>query len=176
MTKAKVELSVEYHKTKLLLEIYRTVVWRLESAIHEINETADDYGGRRISELMDFLEFELEDYDFGKDKKALEERLMSIRETKQIIECVDKAVAFLKTHPKHGNEYHEIITCCYINKDKVKDEQIWTNLNISEKTYYRHKRKALEDLGVALWGFIIQPLRSYWEKQQSRFVVKVTVK
>ena len=161
--KAIVGVGKEYHKTKLLLEIYRTVVWRLESVIHEINETADDYGGRRISELMDFLEFELEDYECGKDKKALEDRLMSISETKQIIECVDKAVAFLKTHPKHGNEYHEIITSCYINRCRMKDEQIWTRMNISEKTYYRHKRKAIEELGVALWGFIIHPLRNYWD-------------
>ena len=66
MTKVNVILDKEYHKTKLLLEIYRPVVRRLEYAIHDISETAGDYGGRRIAELLDLLEFELEDYELGK--------------------------------------------------------------------------------------------------------------
>ena len=106
----------QFHKTKLLLSIYRTVVWRIESAILQIEETAGEYGGKRISELIDFLSFELDDYDCVKDRQAIEERLMSVAETKQIIEIIDKALKHLKTHPKQGQIYHDIITYSYIDK------------------------------------------------------------
>lgn len=43
------------HKTKLLLSIYRTVVWRIETAIYEVQETAQEYGSDRIYELVDFF-------------------------------------------------------------------------------------------------------------------------
>jgi hypothetical protein len=95
----------QFHKTKLLLSIYRTVVWRIETAIYEVQETAQEYGSDRISELVDFLSSELDEYDLTKDKKAIEERLMCIAETKQMIEIVDKALKHLKTHPKHGQVY-----------------------------------------------------------------------
>lgn len=89
----------QFHKTKLLLSIYRTVVWRIESAIFSLEETAGEYGGKRISELIDFLSFELDDYDCMKDRHAIQERLMSVADTKQIIDIIDKDLDNLKTHP-----------------------------------------------------------------------------
>ncbi|WP_350342374.1 DUF1492 domain-containing protein [Proteinivorax tanatarense] len=155
--------SKDFHKTKLLLSIYRTVVWRVESAIYEINDTAYDYGGRRISELVDFLSFELDEYDSVKDKRAVEERLMCIAETKQMIEIIDKALAHLKMHPDNGQIYHDIIAYSYINKEKMCDTQIRHKLNLTQPTYYRYKKQATKEMGVALWGYIIPPLREYWD-------------
>lgn len=134
----------QYHKTKLLLSIYRTVVWRIESAILQIEETAGEYGGKRISDLIDFLSFELDDYDCVKDRHAIEERLMSIAETKQIIEIIDKALLYLKSHPDHGDVYHEIITNCYINKEKLCDEVIRSKLNLTQSINV--------NLNVPKWG------------------------
>ena len=149
----------QFHKTKLLLSIYRTVVWRIETAMYEIRETAQEYGSDRISELVDFLCLELDDYNLTKDKKAIEDRLMCIAETKQMIEIVDKALKHLKTHPKHGQLYHDIITYCYIDKDVLCDDVIMRKLNLSQSTYYRYKKQATELMGIALWGYIIPPLK-----------------
>ena len=156
----------QFHKTKLLLSIYRTVVWRIESAILQIEETAGEYGGKRISELIDFLSFELDDYDCVKDRQAIEERLMSVAETKQIIEIIDKALKHLKTHPKQGQIYHDIITYSYIDKEAMPDDVIMRKLNLTQSTYYRYKKKAIELMGIALWGYIIPPLRDYWNNLQ----------
>lgn len=156
----------QFHKTKLLLSIYRTVVWRIESAIFSLEETAGEYGGKRISELIDFLSFELDDYDCMKDRHAIQERLMSVADTKQIIDIIDKALDNLKTHPDNGYVYHEIITSCYINKEKLCDEAIRSRLNLTQSTYYRYKKKATELMGIALWGYIIPPLKDYWDNLQ----------
>jgi len=156
----------QFHKTKLLLSIYRTVVWRIESAILQIEETAGEYGGKRISDLIDFLSLELDDYDCVKDRRAIEERLMCIAETKQMIDIIDKALLYLKSHPDHGDVYHEIITNCYINREKLCDEAIRSKLNLTQSTYYRYKKQATEIMSVALWGYIIPPLKEYWDKLQ----------
>lgn len=153
----------QFHKTKLLLSIYRTVVWRIETAIYEIQEATQDYGSDRISELVNFLSLELDDFNLTKDKKAIEERLMCIAETKQIIEIVDKALEHLKTHPKNGQVYHRIITYSYIDKDMICDEAIMNKLNLTQSTYYRYKKQATELMGIALWGYIIPPLKEYWD-------------
>ena len=63
----------QFHKTKLLLSIYRTVVWRIESRLYEVQEVADIYGGKRISDLIDFLSLELDEYDLTNDKREVEE-------------------------------------------------------------------------------------------------------
>jgi hypothetical protein len=156
----------QFHKTKLLLSIYRTVVWRIESAIFQIGETADSYGGKRISELIDFLSLELDEYDCVKDRHAIEDRLMCIAETKQMIDIIDKALSHLKAHPDNGDVYHEIITSCYINKEKQSDEVIRSKLNLTQSTYYRYKKKATELMSIALWGYIIPPLQDYWSNMQ----------
>lgn len=153
----------QFHKTKLLLSIYRTVVWRIETAIYEIQETTQDYGSDRISELVNFLSLELDDFNLTNDKKAIEERLMCIAETKQIIEIVDKALIHLKTHPKNGQIYHQIITYSYIDKDMICDEVIMKKLSLTQSTYYRYKKQATELMGIALWGYIIPPLKEYWD-------------
>ena len=152
------ENSKVYHKTWLLLSIYRRVVWRVESAIHEVNDTAYEYGGRRISEFVDFLNLNLDEYDCEKDKKAVEERLMCVSETKHMIEIVDKALVGLKSHPDNGKVYHDIIAYCYINKEKMNDYQVRSKLNITHSTFYRYKKQAIEAMGISLWGSTIPEL------------------
>lgn len=105
----------------------------------------------------------MDDYNLNKDKKAIEDRLMCIAETKHMIEIVDKALKHLKTHPKHGQLYHDIITYCYIDKDVLCDDVIMIKLNLSQSTYYRYKKQATELMSIALWGYIIPPLKEYWD-------------
>jgi len=152
----------KFHKTKLLLMLYRKVVWRVEDAICDVNETAYEFGSQRIANLVDFLSFDLEDFDSIRDKKAIEERLMYIAESKSMLEIVDKALLKLRTHPDNGEIYFNIITGSYINKEKLTDEQIRKKYHISLSTYYRYKKNAINLLGVILWGYILPSLRDIW--------------
>jgi hypothetical protein len=164
MEKGQKKDTEQFHKTKLLLSIYRNVVWRIESSIHEVKDVADSYGGKRITDLINFLSLELDEYDLIKDKKEVEERLMCIAETKQMIEIIDKALNHLKTHPKQGQVYHDIITYSYIDREALSDDVIMRKLNLTQSTYYRYKKKATELMGIALWGYVIPPLKDYWDK------------
>lgn len=152
----------KYHHTKLLLTIFRTVIWRMTSSIIELRETSKEYGCREESEFLRLIELELEDFDFKKDLKAYQDRLMSISKTNIVIDIIDKAHNHLKTHPKHGQLYYDIIRLAYIEKEVVSDEEIWKKLNLSQSSYYRYKRKAIELMGVSLWGYIIPPLKECW--------------
>lgn len=151
-----------FHKTKLLLKIYRQVVWRVEEAIYDVHDTANALGSRRIADLVDFLSFGLDDFDGTRDKQAIEERLMSIDESKIMIEIVDKALMKLRTHPDNGEIYYNIITSSYINKEKMTDAQIRHKYHLSTSTYYRYKKRAIHLLGVILWGYILPSLRDAW--------------
>jgi len=151
-----------FHKTKLLLMLYRKVVWRVEEAIGDVDETAYELGSKHISDLVDFLSFDLDDFDGSKDKKAMEERLMNIAESKSMIDIVDKALLMLKAHPDNGELYYNIITSSYINKEKLTDAQIQRKYHLSPSTFYRYKKKGINALGVMLWGYILPPLREVW--------------
>ena len=83
-----------------------------------------------------------------------------------MIDIIDKALSHLKAHPDNGDVYHEIITSCYINKEKQSDEVIRSKLNLTQSTYYRYKKKATELMSIALWGYIIPPLQDYWSNMQ----------
>lgn len=154
--------NAKYHKTKLLLSIYRKVVWRMEDTLYELDEAKSEFGSSRISDLVDFLSLGLEDYNNIKDKKVLEDRLMNIAESKSMIEIVDKALIKLKSHPENGDIYFNIIKDSYINREKLTDSQIQSKHHISQSTYYRHKKKAIELMGIILWGYILPGLREVW--------------
>ncbi len=152
----------KFHKTKLLLTLYRKVVWRVEEAIGDVDQTAYEFGSKRIANLVDFLSFDLDEFDGAMDKKVIEERLMNIAESKSMLEIVDKALIKLRTHPDDGEIYFNIITCSYINKEKLTDDQIRKKYHISPSTYYRYKKKAINLMGVILWGYILPSLRDFW--------------
>lgn len=59
--------NLVYHKTKLLLMIYRKVVWRMEDTLYDLQGIKNDFGGSRISSLVDFLSIELGDYSSAKE-------------------------------------------------------------------------------------------------------------
>lgn len=157
----------EYHATKKLLSIYRNVEWQVESSVDNIRETAQTYGNQQMYDLIVFLSHELEPYDSAKDKKAIEDRIRSLDETQEILVCVKKALEHLKAHPDGGEIYYDIIYYSYINKDKMTDQQIREMLHLSQPTFYRYKRKAIEMMGIALWGFFIPDLLPYWKSLET---------
>jgi len=151
----------EYHYTKRLLSIYRNVEWHVERSVDNIMETAQVYGNQQMYDLIVYLSHELETYDGAIDKKAIEDRIRSLDETQEILVCVKKALEHLRAHPDRGEIYHDIIYYSYINKEKMTDQQIWEMLHLSQPTFYRYKKKAIEMMGIALWGFFIPGLIPY---------------
>lgn len=76
------QLNVEvFHKAKLLLRIYRDVVWRTQEVMYDADAEAYDFGGRRIAELADYLSY---DFESEIDKGKAESKLLSIAESKYV--------------------------------------------------------------------------------------------
>jgi len=147
-----------FHKAKLLLRIYRDVVWRTQEVMYDANAEAYDFGGRRIAELADYLSY---DFDSDIDKEKAESKLLSIAETKFLVDLVDKALLKLHEYPVLGQLYFDILNKQYINKVKYTDTELIENLSIERTQYYKRKKEAINQFGVILWGYIIPPIRDY---------------
>ncbi|HOB19169.1 MAG TPA: hypothetical protein PK830_00205 [Candidatus Atribacteria bacterium] len=152
-----------YHKTRLLLHIYRDAVWRMEEDIIDIHDAACSLGGDRIKSLCDFLSLDIGEYRNGTDKRRLEERLTSIAESKEIIDIIDKSLAKLRNYPGYGEIYFQILYGCHISRQRLSHKQIMDRLHISPSTYFRYKRQATEKLGTILWGLVRPELSGLWD-------------
>lgn len=148
-----------FHKAKLLLKLYKDVVWRLEETICDMDAQAYDFGGRRIAQLMEFLSFEFEG---DMDKRLVEKQLMNIEETHMLIDIVDKALMKLKKYPEYGELYFEIITKQYIYKNRYTEREMLEIINVERTMFYKRKKEAINLMGVILWGYILPPLQEYW--------------
>lgn len=152
-----------YHNTKLLLRIYREVVWRVEDSLYDMEDMRDEFGSTSISSLVDFLSIDLEDHVDPLNKKTIEEKLMNIAESKQMIEIVDKSLLKLKTYPERGELYFNILTDTYISPGKLSDFEIQGKYHLSNSSFYRYKKRAIEVLGIIIWGYILPGLRDLWK-------------
>ncbi len=150
-----------FHRAKLLLCIYRDVVWRVEDIIYDVDAQAYDFGGRKIAQLLDYLSY---DFEGDMDKILLEKRLINIDETRTLIDIVEKGLVKLKTYPHYGDLYFQIITNKFIYQIRYTDEELIELLDIGHTMYYRRKKEAVNLMGVILWGYILPQLKDYWSK------------
>lgn len=144
------------HQAKLLLTLYRQVVWSVEYDLYELNITANDFGSRRIQDLVDYLAFE---FDGEIDKTKVGDHLKSISDTRDLVILVDKALCRLKTYPGQGELYFNIINRKYIIKYESADHKLLESLGIERTTYYKRKKEAVNLLGTILWGYVIPEMR-----------------
>ena len=90
-------------------------------------------------------------------QKRFESRLHSIEKSKSLVELIDRAVAMLKKYPHNGERHYFILCKSYSigNSRKLSEDEILDSLCVSRTTFYREKKKAINILGVILWGFIL---------------------
>jgi hypothetical protein len=160
-----------YHKAKLLLKLYRTVVWRVSSDLYEIQDRSAEWGSSRISDLIDYLDL---DFDEHTDKRDAANRLRSICETNDLVNIVDQALLKIRTYPGHGELYFTILTKQYINLYAMAEQELLSELCLERSTYYRRKKEALNLIGVILWGFILPELRSVWQPLRTQRIAEQT--
>jgi len=150
-----------YHKAKLLLEIYRDVVWSIEGRACDIEAEFYVMGGKRLADALDYLD------DYGSDinKKKLEEELCSMLKSKWLIEIVDKALLKVKNYPDYGDTYFDILYKQYIAKYRYDEKRIIEALNCERTTFYKRKKEAINLMGIALWGYAIPAFREIWQTE-----------
>lgn len=153
-----------FHEAKLLLSLYRDVVWRTQEVMYDTSEEAYDFGGRRIAELADYLSY---DFEGDIDKGKAESKLLSIAESKFLVDLVDKALLKLQAYPNFGELYFNILTRQYIYKVKYTDAELIETLSIERTQYYKRKKEAVNLFGIILWGYIIPPIKDLYAESVS---------
>lgn len=144
-----------YHNTRLLLQLYSKVMWRMSNAIMEMETECYLSSGSSLFDVVNTLI----DVDPRVDQLRLESRLQSIEDSKSIIELLDRALLLLKSYPDNGPIYFEILSKSYLVFIKYSETEILEDLSMSRSTYYREKKKAVTLLGVILWGFVIPDIK-----------------
>lgn len=150
-----------YHDAHLLLKIYSDVVWGMSERYDDIIcECQESYGDSSL-DVLDVMT------EFGSNVKAklLQEQLQNIETSKIIIDMVNRATMKLRTYPRKGEQYYNILTNTYFVRKKHTEQELLEILNMSRTTYYRQKKKAICLFGVVLWGYIIPDIIKDFEDE-----------
>ena len=126
-----------FSKTKLLLGVYRDVVWITLSESARVNEELAYYGEELDSAFV-YLEL------FAPDT-----------ENKWMVDLIDTAMAKIYDYHNNGRLYHEIISKSYLTAFRYTESELLDLLNMERSTFYDRKREAILLLGVSLWGYAI---------------------
>ncbi|MDO4755786.1 MAG: hypothetical protein Q4A54_05545 [Parabacteroides sp.] len=144
-----------FHNTKLLLEHYRDVVWSLEVAVFQTNT---NFRAEFGTSLEDFLDLS---YLAGLDiqESDVSSRIRSMNKSRNILRIIDSAVAMLREKHKNGEIYYWVLYYTYLSPQELGNvEEIIEKLkpyikDCVDRTYYRKKKEAIQQLGVLLWGY-----------------------
>jgi len=145
-----------YHNAKELLKIYRDVLWQLQNQIHDSEIESLDLGYGHVHQALDLLA----DIDDDQGLIRLRDQCESMLFTRALILLTDRALFALKQYPGDGEKYFELINRMYIQKCPDSECKLLEAMNISRRTLYREKKKALSMFGVIVWGLMLPGILS----------------
>ena len=144
-----------FHDTWKLLKNYRDAVWNLELAVQQVRSTFEIEYGSSIEEFLDSMY--IAGADVGGTK--LENYAKSIERSNKMLTLLNSAVDILRSKHKHGEQYYWILYYTFLSPQKPNGtneilEKLRSHIsNISYRTYYRKRHKAIESLSTILWGY-----------------------
>ena len=147
-----------FHKTKLLLSIYRDVVWATLSDCRCVNAEINYYG----DDLNDALIY-LEEFAPDIERSEFEHRVCNLFENKWMIDLIDKAMRKVYDYYNNGRLYHEILSKSYLTAFRYTESELLEILNLERSTFYDRKKEAVMLLGIALWGYAIPAFRGIFD-------------
>lgn len=142
------------HKTKLLLSVYRDVVW---ATLHEADSVKEDmrYFGDNLNGALAYLEY----FAPNIERDEFEARISCLFENKWMIDLIDKAMCKVYEYHNNGRLYHEILSKCYLTALRYTEIEVLEVTNLERSTFYDRKREAILLLGISLWGYAIPAFR-----------------
>lgn len=145
--KKELKFLSSYEKTKIVLSIYRNVVWHTtEKTTDLVCECVSSYGKDLDSALI-FLDGFMEE----NDKKNFENRINTLFESRWIIGVIDKSLFKIKDFPIYGEDYFKILYHYYLSDIKRTDYECMRLLSLEKSLCYQKKKEAISLLGVALF-------------------------
>jgi hypothetical protein len=150
--------SAVTHKAKLLLKIYRDVVWvTVRHANNLRTEAHDAYGSKKLSTALAYLS----DFAPTEHRKDFEAKVTRLFETTWLVGIIDKAMSHVYNYHCDGKLYHEILSKSYLTAARWSESELLDALHLERSIFYERKREAVMLLGISLWGYAIPESKSY---------------
>ena len=145
----------KYHDTLLLLRKYRDVVWGLELSVQQVKRRFQMEFG---SSIEDFLEsIYLAGVDFSDN--GIEEQARSIEKSYQMLKLLETSINIMRNKHKHGEKYYWLLYYSYLSPQQYQSvdeiiEMVRPHISdISQRTFFRRRKDAIEALSSILWGY-----------------------
>lgn len=145
-----------YHNTELLLKKYRDVVWSIEVSTIQAQMSFELEMDCKLEELLEMS------YVAGMDFSGtqIQEQMRTLERNKKMLRIIDSSVKVLKDNPKLGEEYYWVLYFTYISKkvspnvdDIIENVYKRSGVYMSQKTYFKYRKAAINKLSTILWGF-----------------------
>ncbi len=120
-----------YEATEKLLKRYRNLSWVVEY-------------------FPEFFEGKLMGTDIDFHLDGLPVKIGCIEDAKSVLRSIEKGVEYIAKVPNGGEDLHEILYLLYINPQSTKKDEIYKKLNISRRTFYRLRKKAITMLSLCI--------------------------
>ena len=151
----KPEEDPRFHDTYKFLRRYRDATYSLKVVVHQMEKQFRLKYGTSVDEFLDSI------YTAGAELSGddIEERAKSIERSNRMLKMLDSSVDLLRSNHKHGEQYYWILYYTFLSPQKPNGtneilEKLRSHIsNISYRTYYRKRHKAIESLSTILWGY-----------------------
>lgn len=100
--------QLAYHRVKLILKIYRDVVWVLSERMEELHEYAWVLGAQDADTGLIYLQSFAPDMDL----QEFEERVCCVMENRMLVDVIDRALLRLKRYPDRKREAIFLLSLC----------------------------------------------------------------
>lgn len=143
--------NAAYHRSRLLLKIYRDVVWALSERVDELQGYAWELGKSDIDAGLCYLENFAPDIELHE----FEEKICCTVQSRMIVEVIDHALLRLKKYPDRGELYYEILTKQFIYRFNSTEKEMLEELHMERSAFYDRKKEAIYIFSICLFGYAI---------------------
>ncbi len=151
-----------FRKAKLLLAIYRDVVWASIKEVNYVNEVCTAYYSNDLSVALTYLN----DFAPTERKEDFMEKVSGIFETKWMIDLIDTAMIKIYDYHDNGKLYHEILSKCYITAYPMTEGEMLEALCMERSNFYIKKKEAIKLFGIALWGYALPRYQQIFKEKR----------
>ena len=162
-----------YHNTLLLLRQYRAARWNLELGMAQIRENSPmDFNLPMEEQLSAISDLGVSYYG-----KPLEQQTDALLLTWKMLQLIDHSVQMMRTRHAKGELYYQILYLNFLSEEGTLPTALLLDglkahgFYMSNRSYFRHKKSAIDVLGSVLWGYTtrdcLQLLQQYVKRLQN---------
>jgi len=145
----------KFHDTWLLLRKYRDVVWGLELSVQQVKRRFQMEIGSSIEDFLDSIY--LAGVDFSDN--GIEKQARSIEKSYQMLKLLENSVNIMRSKHKYGEMYYWLLYYSYLSPQQYRNvdeiiEMLRPHItDISQRTFFRRRKDAINALSSILWGY-----------------------